>query len=100
MTINTEQDYWWRFLQACKSINNEKQLNEFFDLFLTYEERRSVADRYRIVKELIKDKKTQREIAAESSISIASITRGSNSLKIISSKLRKFLERRIKNDGS
>ena len=96
MTVNTEQESWWRFLKLCTKLKTTKQLNALFDLFLTNAERKAVAFRYEIIRELIKNERTQREIAAKFHVSIAKITRGSNYLKIISQDLRKLLEGELK----
>jgi TrpR family trp operon transcriptional repressor len=65
-------------------------------LFLTIEEKEAMAARFLIVKALLEGKMPQREIAKTYKVSIAQITRGSNALKIIDAKLRKFLEKQLK----
>ncbi|PCI39143.1 MAG: trp operon repressor [Thiotrichales bacterium] len=84
-------DNWQQFLQLSNKVPNEKNLKEFFDFFLTKEERNALTNRYVIVKELLLSDKPQRQIAKDSKVSIAKITRGSNSIKLISDTLRKFL---------
>jgi TrpR family trp operon transcriptional repressor len=86
---------WQQFLKLCKQLQTEQQLNEFFDLFLTIEERNAIKDRCILIRELLKGEKTQREIAADFNISIAKISRGSNYLKTISNDLRKFLAKQL-----
>ena len=83
---------WKPFLELCATLRDPKAFDRFFSLFLTYEERETMASRYQIVKALLEGKLTQREIAEKYKVSIAQITRGSNALKIIDPKLRKFLE--------
>lgn len=90
------EDGWWGFLNLCQRPKTLKQLEELFDLFLTIEEREHLATRYLLVKALLEEKKTQREIAEELKVSISKLTRGSNSLKAISDNLRRFLETHIK----
>ncbi len=92
MPRKSEKDSWWQFLKLCRQLKTEKQLDEFFDLFLTIEERRAIADRFEIIRELLRGERTQREIAAQYKVGIATVTRGSNYLKTISSDLRKFLK--------
>ena len=70
--------------------------DELFDLVLTLEEKKDVADRCLIIKALLEEEKTQRKISADLQVSIAKITRGSNSLKIIGAKLRNYLKEKIK----
>ena len=87
---------WQEFIELCAKISSPKELNELFDLFLTIEEKETLASRYLIIKELVEGKLTQREIAETRKVSIAQITRGSNALKIISPKLREILKTRAK----
>jgi len=91
-----QEDHWRWFLKTCLKFQSEKELNEFFDLVLTAEESNAVALRCGIIRELIKEEKTQREIAQALNISIGKITRGSNYLKRISSRLKMFLTKNVK----
>ena len=86
-----DDDGWWDFLTLCAEIDSAAELHDFFGLFMTIEERRAMADRMLIIRDLVQGQKTQREMADELHVSIAKITRGSNSLKIISDRLREFL---------
>ena len=77
-------DSGWRdFLALCAEIHDPAEFNRFFALFLTFEERETMASRYLIIQELLEGLLTQREIAEAHKISIAQITRGSNALKIV-----------------
>jgi TrpR family trp operon transcriptional repressor len=58
----------------------------------TAEERSSLETRCLIIKALLDQKRTQREISEDLNVSIAKITRGSNELKRISPKLREYLQ--------
>jgi TrpR family trp operon transcriptional repressor len=82
---------WRCFLELCLSAEDEKILNELFDLLLTAEERSALETRCLLIKDLLEQKKTQREIAESLQVSIAKITRGSNALKQISPKLKQYL---------
>jgi TrpR family transcriptional regulator, trp operon repressor len=86
---------WRRFIKLCLACKDEKTLSLLLDLFLTPEEKDSIALRYLIIDELLKQKKTQREIAEDLHVSIAKITRGSNELKRMTSKLISFLKENI-----
>lgn len=92
MTKESEEDGWRGFLSLCSKAESPRRLDELLWLFLTLEERKDIATRYLIVRELVQGKKTQREMAKELGVSIAKITRGSNFLKIISKDLRRLLE--------
>lgn len=91
MKSQSNDEGWWGFLHLCSQIKTVKQFDKYFNLFFTEEERASMALRYQIVKELVKGEKTQREIAKDLNVSIAKITRGSNSLKHAESNLKKLI---------
>ncbi len=92
MKKETEEDGWRLFLERCLRVESVKDLEDFFRLFLTPDERKEIAGRFLIVRELLKGEKSQREIARDLGLSIANISRGSNFLKITGSDLKKFLE--------
>lgn len=96
MTKRTDEDGWNDFLTLCSQLQNPQIFKRFFDLFLTIEERETIAQRYLIIKALLEGKLTQREISEKYKVSIAQITRGSNALKIIDPKLKKTLIELIK----
>lgn len=80
------------FLQICAKKSSLKEFKHLLDLFLTIEEKENLAARYLIIKALLEDKMTQREISQEYQVSIAQITRGSNALKMIDPQLKKNLK--------
>jgi len=83
---------WDTFLKLCLTAKNDKQLSSLFELFLTHEERDSLATRCLIIQGLLKQDKSQRDLAEALQVSIAKITRGSNELKRTPSKLIEFLK--------
>jgi TrpR family trp operon transcriptional repressor len=92
------EDGWQGFFRLCLKIKDPKQLQEFFDFFLTKEEVEMLSSRYWVAISLLKGELTQREIAKEYKVSIAQITRGSNALKSISPELKTFLQKNIKHE--
>jgi TrpR family trp operon transcriptional repressor len=80
---------WRKFLKLIKQTND---LEELLRILLTKQEKAALAQRMLIVEALLKGEQTQREIAKYLHVSIAKITRGSNELKTINTRLRKFLE--------
>ena len=90
------KDGWWCFLELCSHVKTPQDFREFFNLFLTLEEKEDLAKRYLLVKALLEEKLTQREIAEKIGVSISKITRGSNVLKTINSNLREFLKKHMK----
>jgi TrpR family trp operon transcriptional repressor len=89
------KDGWRGFLDLCATIDNPEMLDHLFALFFTFEERETLSSRYRIVKALLEGQLTQREIAEQHHVSIAQITRGSNALKIIDTRLKKLLSQKL-----
>ncbi|OJU81033.1 MAG: Trp operon repressor [Chlamydia sp. 32-24] len=86
------EDGWKMFLELCLKTKKSSRLEELFSLFFTIEEKEHLSSRMQIIKALLIDKLSQREISDEMKVSISQITRGSNALKIISKDLLKFLE--------
>ncbi|HXF29325.1 MAG TPA: trp operon repressor [Chlamydiales bacterium] len=86
------EEGWWGFLNLCLKAKSPEKLKQLLDLFLTIEEKETVAQRYLIIKALQEGKLTQRKIADHFGVSISQITRGSNALKIIDASLKKTLE--------
>ena len=84
-----------QFMRLCHECKDNNMLSEIFDLFFTHEERDNLALRYLIIRALIKQEKSQRDMAEHLNVSIAKITRGSNELKRMSKKLLQFLKENI-----
>jgi len=84
-----------KFLTLCYAEKSRAGLKELLDFFLTIEERNVIATRVLLVRELLKDEKTQRQIAKELGISIAKITRGSNMLKALDEAVQQKLLQKL-----
>ena len=80
------------FIKLCAQCKDEKMLLSLFDLFFTEEEKDDLSLRCLIVHNLLKNKQVQRKIAKDLNVSIAKITRGSNALKRIDTKLLTYLK--------
>ncbi len=89
------QKGWRQFIELCTEMENAGKLETLFELFLTPQEKESLAMRYLIIRDLLEEKQTQREIAEDLSVSIAKITRGSNELKRIPSGFIKYLKTKL-----
>jgi TrpR family trp operon transcriptional repressor len=87
------QEAWKGFLKLCSDFKSLQELEHFFDLFLTLDEKQKVMGRYLVIKALQEGTLTQREITERFHMSISQITRGSNALKIANTKLMKKLEK-------
>lgn len=96
MSQDMTKSGWRGFLKLCSKIESPEEFKHFFDLFLTIEEKETLASRYLIIKALLEANLTQREIAEKYKVSIAQITRGSNAMKIISPALKEALKTHLK----
>ncbi len=79
-------------------ITGEEELSLILPLLLSAEELNAINGRSLIYKELLLGEKSQREIAKVHNISIATITRGSNNLKTMSSKEKALLKKLLIED--
>ncbi len=91
MLGGNKRENWRDFIDLCQNVSSEHELSELLDFFFTIEEKQHIVTRVELVRELLQGNKTQRGIAQDLGISIAKITRGSNSLKTINEPLRKYL---------
>lgn len=89
------QKGWQKFIELSAEIRDEAKLAAFFDLLLTPQEKESIAMRYLIVRELLLEEQTQRDIAKNLNVSIAKITRGSNELKRFPQQFLQYLKSRF-----
>jgi len=90
------EEGWWKFIHLCKEMKSDDKLSALLDLLLTPQEKESIAMRCLIVRELLKEEKTQRDIAKNLNVSIAKITRGSNELKHFSKSFLDHLKSKLK----
>lgn len=90
-----EKDGWRKFLALCAQVKTKERFSEVFDLFFTLEEKDDLGKRFQVIKALINEEASQREIAKALNVSIFKITRGSNALKIIKPKLKQFLKEQM-----
>ncbi|MGI2096283.1 trp operon repressor [Shewanella glacialipiscicola] len=86
---------WDLVLEKILSHSNYEDLSVLFHLLLTEEERSAVAGRLKVFQLLLSGDMSQRHIAAEYKVSIATITRCSNYLKNMSPEYRSRIQKLI-----
>lgn len=74
---------WQQFIALLTQAVQENKLEELLTMLLTADERTSLGLRVQIVRALLKNQVSQREIQQQLNTSAATITRGSNMLKTV-----------------
>ncbi|WP_198780678.1 trp operon repressor [Shewanella putrefaciens] len=86
---------WDLVLERILSHGNYEDLSVLFHLLLTEEERSAIAGRLKVFQLLLNGEMSQRQIAAEFQVSIATITRCSNYLKNMTPEHRGTIQKLI-----
>ncbi|QIR15220.1 trp operon repressor [Shewanella aestuarii] len=83
---------WSLVVDKILTHSNQDDLAVLFQLLLTEEERSAIAGRLKVFQSLLAGELSQRQIAAEYQVSIATITRCSNYLKNMSPQQRDLIQ--------
>lgn len=95
MKDSKAEQRWRAFINLCEEVGKDHKLAPLFDLMLTPEERADIGKRLDIIKALLAEKHSQRDIAERLGVSIAKITRGSNELKRMSDSFVDYLRKKL-----
>lgn len=83
---------WGLVLEKVVNHHDHNALLELFGLLLTEDERSAIASRLKVFQALLKGDLSQRQIASEFQISIATVTRCSNYLKNMTEEQRERIK--------
>lgn len=86
---------WQQFVALLKQAVAEDKTDTLLSMLLTTDERTSLGLRVQIVRALLENQISQREIQQQLNTSAATITRGSNMLKTVEPDILKWIDTKL-----
>ncbi|MDG6827599.1 trp operon repressor [Glaesserella parasuis] len=86
---------WQQFVALLKQAVAEDKTDALLSMLLTSDERTSLGLRVQIVRALLENQISQREIQQQLNTSAATITRGSNMLKTVEPDILKWIDTKL-----
>lgn len=95
MYISRNMQQWTTFLNTLRTAFEQGKEQDFLTLLLTPDERDAVGLRLQIVAQLLDKNIPQREIQQNLNTSAATITRGSNMLKLMDEEFLQWVKQQV-----
>lgn len=95
MYVSRDLKQWNEFLEILRNAVAEGREQDLLMLLLTADERDTLGLRLQIISHLLDRKLTQREIKNNLNTSVATVTRGSNMLKVMPSEFLNWVKEQL-----
>lgn len=95
MYVSRNMDQWNAFVKILGNALEQGKIQDFLTLLLTPDERDAVGLRLQIVAQLLDKQLSQREIQQNLNTSAATITRGSNMIKLMDPEFMDWVKQQL-----